>query len=341
MSVFYRYDGNVRNGTGYVISGAIIYVCTQPAVTSTIPPSPLATIYSDNAGANPINQTTAPLQTDGNGNFFFYAATGVYTIEIYDPLNRIPTTIYVDQQVVTQGGGSVTSVAMTGDGVIFNSTVSGSPITASGTLVPALLTQNANKVLAGPASGPAATPTFRSLVSADLPGGVGTVSSVAASISGASLLSMSVTGTPITTSGTLAFTINFANQNANTFLAGPSSGAAGAVTARAMVAADAFGRTAVSSGASVNFDCSTFPWPTFDLTLNQNTVFTITNAVAGQHFTLVIRQNGTGGWTLTFPGTFFGQSEIESGASAVSVQDFVCISSSEYRATGPGQVNAT
>ncbi len=65
--------------------------------------------------------------------------------------------------------GSVSSVAMTGDGTIFNSTVAGSPITTSGTLVPALLTQTRNTVLVGPASGANAAPTFRALVGADIP----------------------------------------------------------------------------------------------------------------------------------------------------------------------------
>jgi ribosome modulation factor len=67
------------------------------------------------------------------------------------------------------GSGSVTSVGMTGDGVIFNTTVIGSPITSSGTLAPALLTQTAQTFLAGPASGAAATPTFRAIAPADLP----------------------------------------------------------------------------------------------------------------------------------------------------------------------------
>jgi hypothetical protein len=70
----------------------------------------------------------------------------------------------------TPPSGTVTSVAMTGDGTVFNSTVSGSPITASGTLAPALLNQSANTLLAGPASGSAVAPTFRALVAADLGG---------------------------------------------------------------------------------------------------------------------------------------------------------------------------
>ena len=67
------------------------------------------------------------------------------------------------------GGGTVTSVAMTGDGIIFNATVTGSPVTTSGTLLPVLLTQTKNTVLSGPTTGANATPTFRALVAADLP----------------------------------------------------------------------------------------------------------------------------------------------------------------------------
>ena len=62
----------------------------------------------------------------------------------------------------------VTSVGFEGDGTVLSSTVSG-PVTGSGILSATLLTQSANLILAGPATGSAATPTFRSLVLADLP----------------------------------------------------------------------------------------------------------------------------------------------------------------------------
>ncbi len=65
------------------------------------------------------------------------------------------------------GGGTVTSVAMTGDGTVYNATVPGSPITTAGTLAPTLHTQTANKLFAGPTSGGALAPTFRSAVKAD------------------------------------------------------------------------------------------------------------------------------------------------------------------------------
>lgn len=62
--------------------------------------------------------------------------------------------------------GTVTSVALTVPSFL---SVSGSPITTSGTLAVTLATESANTVFAGPASGSAATPTFRAIVAADLP----------------------------------------------------------------------------------------------------------------------------------------------------------------------------
>jgi hypothetical protein len=60
----------------------------------------------------------------------------------------------------------------------------------------------ANQVCAGPASGGPGLPNFRAAVTADLPSTVGTVKSVAATVP-ASFLTL--TGSPITASGTLAF----------------------------------------------------------------------------------------------------------------------------------------
>ncbi len=62
--------------------------------------------------------------------------------------------------------GTVTSVALTMP-AMFN--VGGSPITSSGTLAVTLANESANQVFAGPSSGGAAAPTFRSLVAADMP----------------------------------------------------------------------------------------------------------------------------------------------------------------------------
>ena len=106
---FYRFDGVVRNVIGEVIPGALVYVCNQPATTNVIPPSPLATIYSDSIGTALAN----PAVVDGNGNFFFYAATGLYTLVYYDPNAGVTLGIFPDQTVETPGAGTVTSVALT------------------------------------------------------------------------------------------------------------------------------------------------------------------------------------------------------------------------------------
>jgi hypothetical protein len=131
----------------------------------------------------------------------------------------------------------VSSVGMIGDGTIFNTSVLGSPIISAGNLAPQLLQQTANTVLAGPTAGGSAQPTFRALVLADLPGGIGTgtVTSVAMTGDG-TIFNSSVTGSPITTAGTLAPSL--VAQAANTVLAGPTSGGNVAPTFRALTAQD-------------------------------------------------------------------------------------------------------
>jgi hypothetical protein len=79
------------------------------------------------------------LQTDGAGNLQWSASTGT---------------------------GTVTSVDLSASGEF---SVSGGPITTSGTLVLTKTNQSANQVWAGPTSGVAAQPSFRALVLADLP----------------------------------------------------------------------------------------------------------------------------------------------------------------------------
>jgi len=94
--------------------------------------------------------------------------------------------------------------------------------------------KSANIVYAGPASGSPAVPAFRALVTADLPAGTGTVTSVALAVTQTGIFD--VTGSPITTSGTI--TLSLDSQVANTFLAGPTSGANAVPTFRTITTAD-------------------------------------------------------------------------------------------------------
>lgn len=68
--------------------------------------------------------------------------------------------------VAVSGSGTVTSVGLSAPA---DFSVSGSPVTGSGTLAFTWANQSANRVLAGPNSGGAATPTFRALVGDDIP----------------------------------------------------------------------------------------------------------------------------------------------------------------------------
>lgn len=69
------------------------------------------------------------------------------------------------KQLAAASSGTVTSVGLSLPGIF---TVSGSPVTTSGTLTGTLASQAANQVFASP-NGSAGTPAFRSLVAADLP----------------------------------------------------------------------------------------------------------------------------------------------------------------------------
>lgn len=63
------------------VPGASVAVLTQPVTTTaTQPGSPLASIFLDAAG---VNAAPNPLLTDGLGNYDFYVAPGVYTLQIY------------------------------------------------------------------------------------------------------------------------------------------------------------------------------------------------------------------------------------------------------------------
>ena len=108
-------------------------------------------------------------------------------------------------------------------------TTSGSPVTSTGTLTATLASAAANTVFAAP-NGTNGLPTFRSLVSADIPA-LAYVTTVGLSLPNI----FTVTGSPVTSAGTL--TASMATQAQSTFLAAPST-TTGAPTFRVIVAAD-------------------------------------------------------------------------------------------------------
>jgi hypothetical protein len=274
--------------------------------------------------------------------------------------------------------GTVTSVALADGSTSPIYTISGSPVTAAGTLTFTLATQSANLVFAGPSSGSAAQPAFRALVNADVSGltvaqitassnsslttlsglttasslasvgtitsgtwngtsiaiahggtgqttaaaafnalspitttgdliysssgttnsrlGIGSTGQVLTVVSGVPAWAapatdgtvtsvglvdstglFTITGSPVTTSGSLTLSA-FASQSQNAFLAGPSSGGAGAASFRAIAVAD-------------------IP------TLNQNTTGTAANVTGSSNSTLTTLSGLTTASSLASIGT--------------------------------------
>jgi len=118
-----------------------------------------------------LTQTAAGTYTFSGGVTFsstvaLGASATATTPAADDNSTKVATTAYVQGEIAGLGVGSVTSVGLSLPSIF---TVSGSPVTSSGTLTATLATQNANVVFAGPATGSAAGPTFRALVAADIP----------------------------------------------------------------------------------------------------------------------------------------------------------------------------
>ena len=109
--------------------------------------------------------------TSGAATIRVPAAAGTGTVFQLPSTNGTPNQVLITDgsgitSWTTAGSGTVSSVALAMPGIF---AVSGSPVTGIGTLTATLNTQSANLVWAGPTTGAASAPTFRSLVGADLP----------------------------------------------------------------------------------------------------------------------------------------------------------------------------
>lgn len=125
---------------------------TMDAVANYIAPrttaSPIA--YTPTATGNPYSDWRKFVE-DPTGAIYYIDADG-------DGMLIVPAG--------AGSGGTVTSVGLSLPGIF---SVSGSPVTTSGTLTGSFVNQSANTLFAGPTSGGAAVPTFRAMVSADIP----------------------------------------------------------------------------------------------------------------------------------------------------------------------------
>lgn len=139
---------------------------------------------------------------DFTGTVSFGANTTGVTPSTADNSTKLATTAFVQGQGYLTSASAVTSVALSLPSIF---TVSGSPVTTTGTLTGTLASQLANTIFAAP-DGAGGTPSFRALVSADIP-----------SLDASKI----TTGTlPITRGGTGSTTGSITGSGALTFTAG-------------------------------------------------------------------------------------------------------------------------
>jgi hypothetical protein len=199
----------------------------------------------------------------------------------------LPKNDYLDLlQLGNTGGGITGSLQLVCDGAGTASVFQVSTAGWGGTTVPVLPNQAVNIVFAGPSSGGAAAPTFRALVTADIPAAIITYAKLQ-NVAASSILG-NPTGSPaapaeITLDATLKFTgttaaINLANantwvglqtfssvpalpnQNANLVFGGPSSGGAATPTFRSLVGADLPNPAASTLGGVQSIAAVTSKW---------------------------------------------------------------------------------
>jgi hypothetical protein len=150
-----RKDDIVFGPSGHPVAGATVTVC-QATATGT-PCSPLATIYTDATLTTP---SANPFQTDGIGNYHFYAPAGRYMLQISSPqINgtlTYPDVILPADVSSTGSGNSISAFALTLGGnltVAGNTTIDGTLTTSNfnpGAFTPSSLQVTGNGCFGGP-----------------------------------------------------------------------------------------------------------------------------------------------------------------------------------------------
>ena len=233
------------------------------------------TTYSDSAGLVP---NANPIILDARGEATIYG-TGTYKVVHSLSTDTDPPVapIWSQDNVAFPLDGAVTTVTSVALSLPVIFTVTGSPITTSGTLTATLASQTAALVFASP-SGGAGTPTFRALVPVDLP--LATVAQARA-------------GTVTNPIGVDTFAGIQATQ-------------------------------VLTDGVTTTWDMSlgfNAKW-----TLAGNRTLAVTNPKAGWSYVLLVYQDATGTRTVTWPATFnWGTTGAPTLTGTANKHDFITL----------------
>lgn len=193
------------------------------------------------------------------------------------------------------GAGGVTSVAFADASTSPIYTISGSPVTTTGTLTETLSVESANAIFAGPTSGGSAQPTFRSLTAADLailtsaPPAIGTTTPAAGSFT---TLAAS-TPIAVASGGTGAATLTGIVVGNGTGAFGVDT-TTGSGTVVALATSPVFVTPTLGAATATSINGNTFTTGTYTLTGTAAKTLTFNNSL-----TLA----GTDTTTMTFPAT--------------------------------------
>lgn len=206
------------------------------------------------------------------------------------------------------GSGTVTSVGLktdsTTDAMFANTThvVTGSPITGSGNFTLTYKTQTANYGLFGPTTGAAAAPTFRAMISADLPAFLNT-NSLGNSLAMVTDSSGNINTAAATTATELGY-VHGVTSAIQTQLGTKAPTASPAFTTQVTFGnyhLEPCENNAGNSSTAITLDLSTCSAQ--KVTMTGNATFTLSNPVTGGVYVLKLVQDATGSRTYTWPGT--------------------------------------
>jgi len=293
-----RFFGQVQDANGRSVANATITVYTSGVA------NPLPIIYLTTGSKTIPAAQTNPMSSDALGNFGFAAPDGTYDIVITGGGIPTKTLSYVN---LFDGGisypspqlGTVTSVSLSAPAIF---TVSGSPLTGSGTLGLTLAAQNKNLFLASDPTNNGVAPSMRAIFTADLPafGTAGTYGSA----STIPIFTTDATGRVTNPSSTApSFNWSVITSGKPTTLAGYGiTDGASINVANSWNKAQNVARVTLS-GTSATPDASATN--VFYLALTGNTTINNpTNLTSGCTLTIIMKQANAGGYTISYGSKF-------------------------------------